>query len=381
MVIKKQGDIKVMKVTVNNAGQIKLQRVFNYNAISFVPLREIVRVIRYLRKDRDFYTLGEVYDEFDRNLTVQEIMDKNPDLSLKSVLYTRAFYKANNQESFLKRKWPVLSALVDENIAIEHSVEGAAEVIGSATHITFEGLRTQKDSKIWAHARFRGFDFILTKDRACKPSRSTIETLDITRCAELRWQRELEKSGGVVNNAIREMPKIIHVPHNMSPVRIKNILRKHQEKIFRINDECASPVIDLTKSNAKPGKHFMEIYRGGSKKQTEKLRDLRVSALMDELGISNLSQDSARELGASLKRAVEHEISVELHAVPGKNNKIVYLSKSTDNFDSRAYQYSGDIDKYREAVRRAETVNPYTIPTHERLKAIRLKGDRALQIA
>lgn len=342
------------------------------------PFAKILEVIRKIQGQRDVYTLREIYDEFDKGLHVQNILDKHSDLTLKSALYARAFYKANNPQKFKKRKLPILRALVDENIGIEHSVDGAAEVIGHATHITFEGLRTKKDSQIWAHARYKGFDFIITKDKACKPARNTLSTLDITRCAELRWKRELDQSGGVVTQLIREMPKIIHVPHDMPPVQIKNILRKHRERIFEIAEECVSPAIELTKGSAKPGKHFMEIYRGGDKEQIEELRNLRISALSDELGVNDLGPVSQKEISASLKKAIEHEISRELQNIHGRHGRILYLSMQVDIFDTHKYQYSGDLEKHAQAVERAKFGDKYAEPTHIRLERRRANQNLAL---
>jgi len=364
------------KITVGNAHSVRLQKAFNYESIDSAMLRETLRFIRFWGGVKDHYYLGEIYDEYCGGLIVDEVLDKYPDLTLKSALYAHAFYTANHPNQTLKRKHPVSKALVDENIAVEHSVHGAAEVLGKATHIVFEGLRTKKDSAIWVHAIVHGFDFIITKDKASKESRDTMETLDITRCAELRWRSALNQSGGVVTDAIRQMPKIIHVPHDMTPTQIKNLLRKQQRQIYAIDQECVSPVIDLTGKVAKPGKHFMEIYRGGDRTQTLELRDLRVDVLYNQLDMKQLEEADRKEIKASLKRAVEHEISVELSSVPGKIKKLLFLIDQVDNFNPHEYQYSGDFSKYHVAVKTAKMFDPCSMSSRERLARIRLGEQR-----
>lgn len=372
--------MKIDKITVDNAHLVRLQKLFNYQAIDFVPLRETLRFWRIFNGRKDHYYLGEIYNEYRNGLTVDEVLDKYPDLTLKSALYSHAFYTANHPQQTSKRKHPVSKALVDENIAVEHSVHGAAEVLGKATHIVFEGLRTKKDSAIWVHALVHGFDFIITKDKACKESRDTMETLDITRCAELRWRSILNQNGGVVTDALRQMPKIIHVPHDMTPTQIKNLLRKQQRQIYAIDQECVSPVIDLTRKVAKPGKHFMEIYRGGDRSQTLELRDLRVDVLYNQLDMRQVEEADRKEIKASLKRAVEHEISVELSSVPGKTNKVLFLIDQVDNFNPHEYKYSGDFSKYHIAVKTVKIFDPCSMSSRERLERIR-RGETRYALA
>ena len=93
-----------MRVTIDNAHQITLQRTFNYHSIAFKPFQTVLKIIRKLQNKRDIYTLREIYDEFNNGLHVQDILDRHRDLTLKSALYARAFYKANNPQKFKKRK-------------------------------------------------------------------------------------------------------------------------------------------------------------------------------------------------------------------------------------------------------------------------------------
>jgi hypothetical protein len=177
--------------------------------------------------------------------------------------------------------------------------------------------------------------------------------MDITRCAILAWKRALKVNGGVVDSHIRSLPVIIHVPHDAKPAQIKNLLRKHRDSIHDIYEECVSPVIILTKGKVKPGVHFWEITGDGFKKQVERLRDMRVEALIHQFEIHGIEEVNYKKIRATLKRAIEHEIATELKPIAGHNERVIYIHRAEKSFVAQEYQYSGPIEKIKDAIDRA----------------------------
>ncbi len=348
-------------------------RVFNYNSFATL-VQPWLKFGRRLMNMRDHYTLGEVYRMFQEGNSVQDILADHKDLSLRAALIGRTFHSINNQGPKAWRAKDYLRTMIDENIDIEHSVDGGMESLGPTTHIAFRGLMGAKDLQLWGYLRANAFQILVTKDTAVKPSRDTKETFDITRCAILAWKRALKSNGGIVDDNIRALPKILHVPHDAPPSQIKNMLRKHKKQIADISEECVSPVIVVTKGKVKPGIHFFEIMADGFKKQTQELRDLRIGVLHHAFGLQDLAEDRQKEIIASLKRAVEHEISVELEPRGDHNNKVVYLHHAVKKFDPENYRFSGDSDKYLRQVERAKAGDHLTISLADRFEIFKAQG-------
>lgn len=355
--------------TLETMDQTVLCRCFNYH--SFPPLARLwLKFWRQISNKRDHYTLGDVYRMFMDGKTVQEIRDDNSDLTIRAALIGRCFYMIHNVS---RAAWQspkrYLKTMIDENIDIDHSVEGGIQALGPTTHVAFEGLVGQKDLRLWGRLRAQGHDLLITKDRAVKTSRNTPETRDITRCAIMAWQRRLRVNGGVVDDHIRSLPVIVHVPHDASPSQIKNMLRAHRNSIFDIHDERVSPVINLTKGKAKPGIHFFEILGGDLKHQIAALRNKRVDVLCDRLNIGTVTDPKReKEIRASLKRAVEHEISQELKPLSDHNAKVEYLFRGALAFYPDAYEFSGNSQYYLRVVEKSKIPDPMSLPLQERLR-------------
>ena len=346
-------------------------RVFNYHSYPLVP-RLWLKFSRRLSNQRDHYTLGDVYRMFADGKKVQNILDENPDISMRATLIGRTFYMIHNTEQNKSHPGHRLKSMIDENIDIEHSVEAGIQTLGPTSHVAFEGLMGAKDARLWGRLRAGNYRLLVTKDSAVKPSRNTRDTLDITRCAILAWQRALKLSGGIVDENIRSLPVIVHVPHDASPSQIKNMLRKHKRQILNIFDEKVSPVIKVTKGKAKPGVHFFEIMDGGFKNQVNELRDLRVKVLENTFEIKRVQPLRRKEIIASLKRAVEHEISSELEPLGEHNNKVVYLHRAVKLFNPTTYSYSGDNYAYKREVSSAERGDIFSVPLTDRLESYKL---------
>lgn len=354
--------------SLENMDSTVICRVFNYHSIPKF-IQPWVRLTRQLYGMRDHYTLGDVYRMHDAGQNVQDILSDNEGLTLRAALLGRTFHLIHNEGPKVWHAKNYLRTMIDENIDIEHSVDGGMQSIGPTTHVAFKGLMGAKDLKLWGYLRGNAYQILVTKDSAVKPSRNTKETFDITRCAILAWKRALTNNGGVVDDNIRALPKILQVPADAKPSQIKNMLRKHKEQIANIHDECVSPVIIMTEGKVKPGIHFFEIMAGGFKKQTEALRDLRLSALSDEFEVDRVPELRRKEIVASLKRAIEHEISVELQPVGDHNNRVVYLHNAVKKFNPHTYKFSGDSEKYIQQVRDAEKGDPLNMSIFERYEA------------
>ena len=63
-----------MRVTIDNAHQITLQRTFNYHSIAFKPFQTVLKIIRKLQNKRDIYTLREIYDEFNKSPSIRPLV-------------------------------------------------------------------------------------------------------------------------------------------------------------------------------------------------------------------------------------------------------------------------------------------------------------------
>ena len=357
--------------SLDTMDRMVLCRTFNYHTYHPFIALGLKLYRRFGLGLRDNYTLGDVYRMFQSGQNVQEILDNHPDISMRAVLIGRTFYNLQNPQvnaSKLKRH---LRVMIDENIDVLHSVDGGMASFGRTTHVAFAGLMGAKDTRLWGYCRAHGINILVTKDKTVNLSRNTKETMDITRCAILAWKRAMKENGGIVDDNMRMMPVILHVPHDATPTQIKNFLRKHQETILDIYDERVSPVIELSKGKVKPGIHFMEILGGDLKKQSERLRDLRVEVLMSNFDLKLLLSKQIKEKYARLKRAVEHEISQELQPIQGHNNKIVYLNEAEASFDPLTYNHSGPMDKIQDAYERAVIGDHLSIPIQDRLAARR----------
>jgi hypothetical protein len=370
-------DLRVL--TLENMDEVRLQSCFNYNAIAFKPFKLLTKILRQLRKEKDYITLGDVYRLFEQGHSVQGILNKHPTIEMRTVLVGRTFYKVSHPNHFVQNKRPEIKCMVDENIDLPHTVDAGMELFGKTTHPVFEGLMGAKDARLWGNLRARGIHVLITKDRAVKNGNKTKETLDITRCAILAWSRVLKKNGGVVDDEIRRLPVILHVPADARPTQIKNMLRKHATSIREIYEERVSPIISVTKGSAKPGQHFLEILHEGFKNQTRSLRDKRLNAWVSRIDFSGIAEEEAKREINGMKRAIEHEISQELKSFHGVNAKVVQLDNLDKNFDPQKYCYSGPIQKFEKSVERARLASNQNRPIEERL--IAYKRNKASSLA
>lgn len=316
-----------------------LCRTFNYYSIGNPFKRQLTRVKRRMQGRKDFYTLGDIYRMYCDGNNIQDILRDHPKLSLDAILIGRAFFAYKHPIRFKNRKLAPLRVMFDENIGVKHTIEGGMQVFGYATHVSFEGMVGAKDARLWGFLRARNIDILVTKDKAVNIGRNTKDTLDITRCAQLSWGRALKNNGGVVDKTIRQMPLILHVPHNASVTEIKNLLRKHQHTIREMFDERVSPVISVTKGKAKHGIHFFEIMSDGFKKKSDGLRDQRLDAILTRFDISAISMLEEGKLRARMKRCIEHEISQELKYRHDGRDKIIHLKEMEDSFNPLTYNY------------------------------------------
>lgn len=373
---------RTIHYNLENMDQTELCQTFNYHSYPF-SLAFSPKYYRRFLGFVDHYTLGDVYRMFERGQDVQGILNNYPDVSMRAVLIGRTFYNLHNPQACISKLNRILKVLIDENIDILHTVDGGMQTLGYTSHLAFAGLMGAKDARLWGYCRARGINILVTKDRTVNLSRKTKDDMDITRCAILAWGRAMKKNGGIVDENMRMMPVILHVPHDATPTQIKNLIRKHQKTIFDVYDERVSPVIELTKGKVKPGIHFMEILDGDLKFQSTKLRDLRVDTLIANFDLTLLPYNEIKEMTATFKRAVEHEISTELQHIEGRNNRIIYINDAEKSFDADTYNYSGPMEKLHDAYLRVITGDPLLRPIEDRLEDMRAKKKAAesLQMA
>ncbi len=246
--------------TTDNMHDIVVQNLFNSRSYDDDWKAFLVHRERILNGLPDQITLGEVYDAFEDGKTFDQILNDIVEISPQSVLLGRAFYMAANPAGYsVSRDRQYLRVLCDENSDPRALTDGAREVFGYASHTSFEGLTGQPDSKVWSKSSGK-FNLIVTKDRAVKKSRDTMDTIDLTRCALLRWKHALKYRGEIP----RELPVLLHVMDaEASGSKIKNLLRKHKQSIFEIYEERVSPVIELYDHKVNPGitgAEILEIY-------------------------------------------------------------------------------------------------------------------------
>lgn len=279
-------------------------------------------ILQVLERDHDnnpvnYVTLSDVYNLFSEGLTFPDIQDYYPGINHKTILLGRAFYMAANPEGYSRRKQQPLRVLCDANIDESYATDGARQVFGYATHINFENLTHAKDSKIWAAANGR-YNIILTKDKAVKKMRKSMESIDLTRCALLRWKHILKMNGGVIDDGITNMPVLVHVmDSSLKGYDITRLLRKHRDTIYEIYEERVSPIIELHKNKAVPGMHFPEIMQMGSISfEARERRDVWVSDWLNKIEAMRgsqkrpLSAQDMKHITKTLKRAAEHAISM-----------------------------------------------------------------------
>lgn len=262
-------------------------------------------------------TLSDIYNAFAQDMTFPDIQEHFKSVNNKTVLLGRAFYMAVNPEGYSRRKHQYLRVLCDANIDESYATDGARQVFGYASHINFEGLTHAKDSRIWACANGQ-FNMILTKDKAVKKARKSMQDIDLTRCALLRWKHVLKMNGGRIDDGITGMPVLLHVmDSSLKGYDITRLLRKHRNTIYEIYEERISPVIELYKHKAVPGLHFAEIIKMGQVNYEERHRRdvwatdwLRKIESLRGAGKRPLSADDIVHIRKTLKRAAEHAISM-----------------------------------------------------------------------
>jgi len=266
----------------------------------------------------DYVTLSEIYNAFAEGMTFPDIQDYYNGINHKAILLGRAFYMAMNPEGYSRRHQQNLRVLCDANIDESYATDGARQVFGYATHINFENLTHAKDSRVWAYANGR-FNMILTKDKAVKKMRKSMESIDLTRCALLRWQYILKNNGGCINDGIINLPVLLHVMDaSLKGYDITRLLRKHRDTIYEIYEERVSPIIELHKHKAVPGVHFAEIMKMDKVSFEERQRrDVWVDSWMHKIESMRgrdkkppLRQEDIVRIRKTLKRAAEHAISM-----------------------------------------------------------------------
>ncbi|PCI01472.1 MAG: hypothetical protein COB76_01350 [Alphaproteobacteria bacterium] len=256
--------------------------------------------------------LSRVYNALSENKTFPEIQDEIEGITPKSILLARAFYMAANPVQPTGRRQQYLRVLCDANIDESYLTDGARQIFGYATHTNFDGLTDAKDSQVWARSCGR-YNLIVTKDSAVKESLKTMDTIDLTRCALLRWKTVLKNNGGQIDETLRNLPVLVHIKDSrLKGHEIKNLLRKHRNTIFEIYDERVSPVIEVSKNTAKPGIHFLELMEGGTKERAKKLRDTWVDVIEGEWFKGYRDQGNFKHVRAMIKRVVEYHIGEEL---------------------------------------------------------------------
>jgi len=307
--------------SLDQLDSISLQRTFNYCAIDNFWIRLAARITRAIQQKRDEITLADVYEAFAAGKTFPEIQDEIEGITPKTILLGRAFYMAAHPVAYAGRKQQYLRVLCDANIDSAHLTDGARQVFGYATHIDFVGLRDAKDSRIWTAANGR-FNAILTKDRAVIKKRKSMEVIDLTRCALLRWKHILKNNGGIVDDALRGMPVLIHVMDaRLKGPAITKLLRKHRQSIFEIYEERVSPIIELHKHKACPGIRYNEIIDSQEKikESQEEIKDrceMWVSAWLNKIEhLSNghyasLSKDEQEHIVKTVKSAADYALKM-----------------------------------------------------------------------
>lgn len=281
-------------------------------------------ILQVFDRDQDnnpinYVTLSEIYNAFAQGFTFPDIQDRYQGINHKAILLGRAFYMAANPEGYSRRHQQNLRVLCDANIDESYATDGARQVFGYASHINFENLTHAKDSRVWAYANGR-FNMILTKDKAVKKLRKSMDTIDLTRCALLRWKYMLKTNGGRITDGITNMPVLLHVMDStLKGYDITRLLRKHRNTIYEIYEERVSPIIELHKHKAVPGIHFAEIMKMGEVSYEERTRrDVwadewmhKIEAMRGKDKKTPLSPDDIVRIRKTLKRAAEHAISMD----------------------------------------------------------------------
>ena len=237
--------------------------------------------------------------------TLAEIKRDIPDITMKALLYARAYYAAHFPDHYKSTfRSSIERVLVDENLDQHIVTDGARRAFGRAAHIDYADMRSAPDIQVWKYACQNGFNAIISKDRAQVISR---KHLDLTRCAVLAWKMRLQTNGGYVDKYLRALPKIIHVRGDRVAGRqIAKMLVVHRQSIAEIFDECTSPIIELSVGAAKPGDSYIDIFEGGRKRRLLNHRDMIVRGVVSEFDMSHLPVKERKAVVAKIKRMVEH---------------------------------------------------------------------------
>jgi hypothetical protein len=297
-------DTKPRIYTTDNMHRTPVQSLFNYASIDDSWWAYLIKQERKMTGKSDHITLGQVYDAFESGQTFDEILDEIDGISPQSILLGRAFYMATNPMGYAGRKQQYLRILCDENGDERALTDGAREVFGYASHTSFEGLTGQPDSRVWSKSSGK-FNLIITKDKAVKKSRKSMETIDLTRCALLRWKYAVKYRG----ENPRELPVLLHVmDHEASGGKIKNLLRKHKQAIFEIYEERISPIIELHDHKVCPGITGAEILEKYDPTYTVTPRDRMweddwFKTIVKNRGGTALSPDEETHIRKTIKNA------------------------------------------------------------------------------
>jgi hypothetical protein len=319
--------------------EVKLQKRFNDASLNWFQ-RLIISPMRKALGEGDYITLAEVYALFQSGKKFHEVKEAlrpktasiaDVEVFTKTVLVGEAFYNAVNPGIKGFNRSNIIKALCDENIDEHFATQGAQRVFGAASHTSFEKLTSEPDSLVWKKATEGSFDVIISKDTARKTGRVLFEERDLTNCAYDAWREIFARNGGKIDDEIRALPILIHIKKaDASGREIRNMLKKHKSEIFKLLQKRKSPVIELSKSCAKAGEHYLELIDGGTEKRKRRLINKRVGLFMEDNPFGLSRAEKVAHL-RTIRKLITREVNDLLKKYPDSETRIPMLNAQIEN--------------------------------------------------
>jgi hypothetical protein len=250
--------------------------------------------------------------------TLPEIKRDLPEVPISKLLHARSYFAATYPELYRPHFSEGFKVLVDENLDPHYVTDATRRAFGEAVHISFVptnyikrssyayGTKDVMDIELWKYACANQFNLIVTKDKAEVEGRKHI---DLTRCVTMRWKWRLQVNGGRVDSQLRQLPKILHFREaDISGREAASRLFTNRDSIIEIFEESVSPIIELHKYTAKPGRNFMEILKGKIDPKLQRRITEETDRLMPEMDV-DLLETSARK---RIRKTVRNEVMLEI---------------------------------------------------------------------
>ena len=250
--------------------------------------------------------------------TLPEIKRDLPEIPTARLLHARSYYAAMYPELYQPHVSEGFKVLVDENLDPHYVTDAARRAFGEAVHVTFipvdrikassyaYGTKDVMDIELWKYACANHFNLIVTKDKAEVEGR---KHLDLTRCAVMKWKWHLQVNGGIVDEHLRDLPKIVHIRQaDMNGKDVASRLTSNRDSIIGIFEESVSPIIELHKNAATPGRNFLEILKGKIDPKLQERITRETDRIMKERDVDSLESCARKRI----RKTIRHDVMLDL---------------------------------------------------------------------